>query len=90
MEKKDRRTGKAYKLSEAAKHSSDKWILGVEGEGCVETARAIALSAITWQGSNWQEKAITSDLTKLIDSGAAGLVYFPDCDEAGAKKSRVS
>ncbi|MDJ0596730.1 MAG: hypothetical protein QNJ72_43345 [Pleurocapsa sp. MO_226.B13] len=71
------------------KYCQDKWVLGLEGEGCVETARRIALSAITWQGSNWKEKAIGSDLTKLINAGAAGLVYFPDRDEAGEKKAEL-
>jgi putative DNA primase/helicase len=88
---------RAYKLSEAVKHCQGKWVLGLEGEGCVETARAIALSAITWQGSNWKEKAIISDLTKLIlkdtashiEGGAAGLVYFPDHDEVGQKKAEL-
>jgi putative DNA primase/helicase len=80
---------RAYRLSEAVKYCQDKWVLAVEGEGCVETARAIALSAITWQGSNWKEKAITSDLTKLIEGGAAGLVYFPDHDETGEKKAKL-
>ena len=80
---------RAYRLSEAVKHCQSKWILGVEGEGCVETARAIALSAITWQGSNWQEKNITDDLTKLINAGAAGIVYFPDRDEVGEKKAEL-
>ena len=80
---------KAYKLTEAVKDCQDKWALGVEGEGCVETARAIALSAITWQGSNWQEKNITDDLTKLINAGAAGIVYFPDHDEVGSKKAEL-
>ena len=79
----------AYRLSEAVKHSSGKWVLGLEGEGCVETARKNAIAAITWQGSNWQEKTIASDVTKLIESGAAGLVYFPDHDEAGEKKAEV-
>lgn len=79
----------AYKLTEAAKHSSGNWVLGVEGEGCVESAREIALSAITWQGSNWQVQRIVKDLTKLIAAGAAGLVYFPDRDEAGEKKAEL-
>ena len=87
--KKGSKDWKAYKLSEAAKHSSGKWVLGVEGEGCVESARKMAIAAITWQGSNWKEKAIASDLTKLRDSGAAGLVYFPDHDEAGEKKAEL-
>lgn len=87
--KKGGKDWRAYKLGEAAKYCQGKWVLGVEGEGCVETARAIALSAITWQGSNWQEKSIASDLTKLIDAGAAGLVYVPDRDEAGEKKAEL-
>ncbi len=88
--KKGGKDWKAYKLSEVAHNSQDKWVLGVEGEGCVETARgALALCGITWQGSNWKEKTIASDLTKLINAGAAGLVYFPDRDEAGEKKAEL-
>ncbi|NJO97732.1 MAG: hypothetical protein HC764_18480, partial [Pleurocapsa sp. CRU_1_2] len=87
--KKGSKDWKAYKLGEAAKHSSGKWVLGVEGEGCVETARSNAIAAITWQGSNWQEKNISSDLTKLITAGATGLVYFPDHDSAGEKKAEL-
>ena len=87
--KKGGKDWKAYKLSEAANHCQDKWVLGVEGEGCVETARKMAIAAITWQGSNWKEKAIISDLTKLKNSGAAGLIYFPDNDEAGMKKAEL-
>jgi putative DNA primase/helicase len=70
--KKGSKDWRAYRLSEAVKYCQDKWVLSVEGEGCVETARAIA-----------------SDLTKLIDNGAAGLVYFPDHDEAGEKKAEL-
>ncbi|MDJ0597111.1 MAG: phage/plasmid primase, P4 family [Pleurocapsa sp. MO_226.B13] len=80
---------RAYKLSEAVKYCQGKWVLGVEGEGCVETARAKALVGITWQGSNWKEKTIANDLTKLIKAGAAGLVYFPDNDSAGEKKAEL-
>ena len=79
----------AYKLREAVQNCTDKWVLGVEGEGCVESARVIALSAITWQGSNWDKKNISSDLIKLKESGAKGLVYFPDHDETGKKKAEL-
>ena len=48
-----------------------------------------AIAAITWQGSNWQTSRIVKDVTKLIESEAAGLVYFPDRDEAGEKKAQV-
>jgi putative DNA primase/helicase len=87
--KKGSKDWRAYRLSEAVKHCQDKWVLGLEGEGCVEAARAIALAAITWQGSNWKEKTIADDVTKLIESGAAGLIYFPDHDEAGEKKAKL-
>jgi putative DNA primase/helicase len=87
--KKGSKDWRAYKLGEAAKYCQDKWVLGVEGEGCVETARALKIAAITWQGSNWNPQAIAADLIKLIASGAAGLVYFPDHDEAGEKKAEL-
>jgi putative DNA primase/helicase len=87
--KKGSKDWRAYRLSEAVKYCQDKWVLALEGEGCVETARGIAIAGITWQGSNWNEKAIALDLTKLIASGAAGLIYFPDHDEAGEKKAEL-
>ena len=87
--KKGSKDWRAYKLEEAAKHCQGKWVLAVEGEGCVETARTCAIAAITWQGSNWKVQTIVKDLTKLIKVGAAGLVYFPDFDSAGAKKAEL-
>jgi putative DNA primase/helicase len=89
--KKGSKDWRAYRLSEAVKYCRDKWVLSVEGEGCVETARAkaIALCAITWQGSNWNEKAITADLIALKQGGAAGIVYFSDHDETGEKKAEL-
>jgi putative DNA primase/helicase len=64
-------------------------VLSVEGEKCVETARAKEIAAITWQGSNWKSKAITADLIALKQGGAAGIVYFPDHDETGQKKAEL-
>jgi putative DNA primase/helicase len=87
--KKGSKDWRAYRLSEAVKYCQDKWVLSVEGEGCVETARAKAIAGITWQGSNWKEKAIISDLKALKQGGAAGLVYFPDRDETGEKKAEL-
>ena len=87
--KKGSKDWRAYRLSEAVKHCAGKWVLAVEGEGCVETARAIALCAITWQGSNWKVSRIVKDLTILIEAQAAGLVYVPDRDSAGEKKAEV-
>jgi putative DNA primase/helicase len=87
--KKGSKDWRAYRLSEAVKHCQGKWVLGLEGEGCVETARAKEIAAITWQGSNWKSKAIAADLIKLKENGAVGLVYFPDHDEAGKKKAEL-
>ncbi|NJO94471.1 MAG: DNA primase, partial [Hydrococcus sp. RM1_1_31] len=66
-----------------------KWILGVEGESCVEAARSLGLVAITWQGSAWSEEELTAGLTELKQSGVAGLVYLPDNDEPGRKKAEL-
>jgi putative DNA primase/helicase len=87
--KKGSKDWRAYRLSEAVKHCQDKWVLGVEGEGCVEIARGMAIASITWQGSNWKSKAIMSDVLALKKGGATGIVYFPDLDSAGAKKAEL-
>ena len=87
--KKGSKDWRAYKLTEAVKYCQNKWVLGLEGEGCVETARARAIAAITWQGSNWEISRIITDLTILIEARAAGLVYFPDKDEVGEKKAEL-
>jgi putative DNA primase/helicase len=87
--KKGSKDWRAYRLGEAIANCQGKWVLSVEGEGCVETARAGAIAGITWQGSNWNEKAIANDLIKLKDNGAAGIVYFPDHDETGQKKAEL-
>jgi putative DNA primase/helicase len=87
--KKGSKDWRAYRLGEAIANCRGKWILSVEGEGCVETARAGAIAGITWQGSNWNEKTITADLIALKQGGAAGIVYFPDHDETGEKKAEL-
>ena len=78
---------KAYKLDEAIAHSKDKWIIGIEGEKCVEALRGIGLTAITWQGSNWNQKEMAIDLAELKEAGAVGLAYIPDNDAAGMNKA---
>jgi KaiC/GvpD/RAD55 family RecA-like ATPase len=76
-----------YRIDEAISESKGKWILGLEGETCVEAARSLGLVAITWQGSSWSEEELKAGLTKLNDAGVKGLVYLPDNDEAGQKKA---
>ena len=80
---------KAYKLDEAISLCTDKWIIGVEGEKCVQALRGIGLSAITWQGSNWNQKDMAADLTQLKEAGAVGLAYLPDNDAAGMNKAQA-
>ena len=80
---------KAYRLEEAIDYSKDKWIIGVEGEKCVEALRGIGLAAITWQGSNWNQKEMATDLAELKEAGAVGLVYLPDNDAAGMNKGQA-
>ncbi len=49
--------------------------------------RGIGLSAITWQGSNWNQKEMEIDLAELKEAGAVGLAYLPDNDAAGMNKA---
>jgi hypothetical protein len=76
-----------YRIDEAIAHGKDRWVLGLEGETCVEAARSLGLVAITWQGSSWSAEELTAGLTKLKDSEVKGLVFLPDNDEAGRKKA---
>ena len=76
----------AYRIDEAIANCQDKWILALEGEPCVETARTLQLAAITWQGGSWTKEEIAKTVTKLKNNGASGLIILPDNDRAGAKK----
>ncbi len=83
----------AYRIDEAMSATSsaiancqDKWLLALEGENCVETARTLQLAAITWQGGSWTKEEIASSVTKLKNNGASGLIILPDNDRAGTKK----
>jgi predicted P-loop ATPase len=85
---KDRSQWTAYRLQEALKHCSEKWVLAVEGEKCVEVTRQQQYVAITWQASNWGvESDIAVTLKQLKDAGAKGLIYFPDHDQTGYQKA---
>ncbi|MDV3002722.1 MAG: hypothetical protein N5P05_004377 (plasmid) [Chroococcopsis gigantea SAG 12.99] len=76
-----------YKLDEAIAQGQDKWVLGVEGEKCVEAARSVHLVAVTWQGGSWTDEEITEGLGRLKAAGVSGLVYWPDNDEPGLRKA---
>jgi putative DNA primase/helicase len=77
-----------YRMEEAIAYSKGKWLLAVEGEECVETARSLGLAAITWQGSSWGETVLASHLQQLKDEGILGIVKFRDNDEAGEEKAK--
>ncbi|MCG5060151.1 MAG: hypothetical protein KA714_19805 [Limnoraphis sp. WC205] len=77
----------AYRINEAIRHGKGKWVLGVEGEKCVEVARQNQIIAITWQGGSWTLDDILADLLTLKRSGVKGLVYSPDYDEPGTNKA---
>ena len=78
----------AYRIEEAITYGQGKWVLGVEGESCVEAARGLGLSAITWQGGSWSPELLEKEIKKLQKNQLAGLVYFPDYDNAGSKKAQ--
>jgi hypothetical protein len=78
-----------YRIDEAISLGKDRWVLGLEGESCVEAARSLGLVAITWQGSSWSEEELKAGLTKLQEAGGKGLVYLPDNDEPGRKKAEL-
>jgi putative DNA primase/helicase len=64
-----------YRIDEAIRYGKDRWVLGLEGETCVEAARSLGLVSVTWQGSSWSTEELTTGLTKLKDLGVKGLVY---------------
>jgi putative DNA primase/helicase len=71
-----------------ANAQGNQWLLVVEGEGCVETARSLGLAAITWQGSSWTEAEILPPLQRIKDSGFHGIVKFRDNDGEGEDKAK--
>ena len=66
----------------------NQWLLVVEGEECLETARSLGLVAITWQGSSWTEAEILPPLQRLKNSGFLGIVKFRDSDGEGEDKAK--
>lgn len=76
----------AYRRDEATRYGKGKWVLGVEGEKCVDAARLNQIVAITWQGASWTSDDLVAELLYLKRSGVKGLVYFRDHDQDGVKK----
>ncbi len=77
-----------YKIDEAITNAKGKWLIAVEGEPCVETLREHLVAGITFQGSNWNSKAIEPGIKKLKNQEVAGLIYLRDNDDAGREKAQ--
>jgi putative DNA primase/helicase len=76
-----------YRIDEVEAHGTGKWVLGAEGEPCVEAARYLELVAFTLQGSAWSQGDLTRAALMMKTAGVAGVVYFPDHDHTGYEKA---
>ncbi|MCC5615708.1 hypothetical protein LC605_11620 [Nostoc sp. CHAB 5836] len=76
-----------YRIDEVKEYGKGRWIIGVEGETCVEAARSLGLVAFTFQGSCWGEADLSNGMRMFQAAGVAGVIYIPDNDNPGRKKS---
>ncbi|MGL4621487.1 MAG: AAA family ATPase [Chroococcidiopsis sp.] len=77
-----------YRFNEIEQYGSGNWIVGLEGENCVDAARQLQLVSFTFQGGSWTGVALERAMLKMKQIGVAGVVYFPDYDDAGRKKAQ--
>lgn len=75
-----------YRIDEV-QSASNKWVLGVEGESCVEVARALGLVSFTQPGGSWTDADCKSAMLQCKKAGVDGILYWLDHDEAGHKKA---
>ena len=90
--KKGDRAWLAYRLAEAINYinhaSSTPALLWVEGEKCVEIARASGIVSCTFNGSGWSEKEILVSLQQIKEADPLAVqVFLADSDDAGRKKA---
>jgi len=78
-----------YRMDEVQAHGAGKWVIGVEGESCVEAARQLGLAAFTFQGSGWNNQSLYQAALQLKEAGIAGIYYCPDNDPTGYKKAEA-
>lgn len=74
-----------YRKDECNQYASGGWVLGVEGEKCVEALRSLGLCSFTSMGSGWNVSDLELGLLSLKEVGA--IAYLPDNDAPGEKKS---
>ena len=72
----------------AVRSSGATFLIGVEGELAAETYWQQGYAAITLQGSDWSEETV-DDLISRLKAENIGLIYHPDHDKAGYKKSEL-
>ncbi|MBD2416044.1 hypothetical protein FACHB389_35125 [Nostoc calcicola FACHB-389] len=77
-----------YRIDEVRQYGKGRWILGVEGETCVEAAREqLGLVAFTFQGGSWGKTDLLNGIEMFQKAGIAGIIYIPDNDEPGRRKA---
>jgi hypothetical protein len=77
-----------YRFDEIEKYGTGKWVMIVEGEKCTDIARAnFGIVATTFQGGSWGENALNDGLQMIKNAGVAGVIVWPDHDNAGYKKA---
>jgi hypothetical protein len=77
-----------YRLNEVVNFGKGKWALIVEGEQCTDIARVnFGIVTTTFQGGSWGENALTDGLQMIKNAGVAGVIVWPDHDNAGYKKA---
>lgn len=66
----------------------NKWVIGVEGESCVDSVNEnIKLATFTVQGGSWDDNSLDFAMDYLSQNYVAGIIYIPDNDEPGYKKA---
>jgi hypothetical protein len=86
---KGEQTWHPYRIEEIRSFGAGKWVLGNEGEKCVDITRSVLqLVSFTFQGGSWSEESLAIGLQEIKDCGVVGVVYFPDNDKPGRKKAQ--
>ncbi|MEM6399790.1 MAG: hypothetical protein AAF757_06090, partial [Cyanobacteria bacterium P01_D01_bin.116] len=77
-----------YRINEILQFGVGKWVLGVEGEKDTDNSRkSLQLVTFTFQGGSWSEDSLVAAANQIKDAGVSGIIYYPDNDDAGAKKA---
>ncbi|NJN12981.1 MAG: hypothetical protein HC815_35650 [Richelia sp. RM1_1_1] len=76
-----------YRWDEVLKYGIGKWVLGAEGEKDTDNSRiALQIVTFTFQGGSWSEASLLASAFQIKEAGISGIIYYPDNDNAGAKK----